>query len=114
MLKYIMRFEQLDRCPVCESPKRTPKFALPDYLYAVPGTFQYVKCASCATVYQDPRVALADLGKCYPSNYFTHFAPGSAAPDAPPDAGRWTAILRKAIRHYADGTSADGISSFTR
>ncbi|MCU1286764.1 MAG: putative SAM-dependent methyltransferase [Acidobacteriales bacterium] len=109
-----MRFEQLDRCPVCESPEHAAKFTLPDYLYAVPGTFEYVTCAGCATVYQNPRVALEDLEQCYPSNYFTHFAPGAAAPDGPHDAGRWTGTLRKAIRRYADGTSADDISAFAK
>src|SRR6266436_141741 len=82
-----LHFEELDRCPVCASPQRMPKFVLPDYFHGMPGEFQYVTCTSCATVYQNPRVVIEDLGHCYPSNYFTHFPASTAASLDPPDIG---------------------------
>lgn len=109
-----MRFEQLEGCPVCASRQSTPKFTLPDYLHGVPGEFQYVRCASCETVYQNPRVALEDLGQCYPSNYFTHSPPDSNPSLDPPDTRKWSYDLRRAIRYAADGTAASVISQTFR
>jgi SAM-dependent methyltransferase len=86
----------------------------PDYLHGVPGDFQYVACVSCATVYQNPRVILKDLGLCYPSDYFTHSAPQGSASLDPPDVKAWTYDLRRTVRHFSDGTSAAGVSSALR
>ncbi|MCU1308672.1 MAG: putative SAM-dependent methyltransferase [Acidobacteriaceae bacterium] len=105
-----LRFEEVECCPVCESSQRSPKFVSPDYLHGVPGEFQYVTCGACSTVYQNPRVVLADLGLCYPSDYFTHVAPDASTSLDPPDVNNWTYDLRRAVRHFADGTSAAGVS----
>src|SRR5882757_6226694 len=109
-----LHFEELDCCPACASPRRMPKFVLPDYFHGVPGEFQYVACISCATVYQNPRVVVEDLGHCYPSNYFTHFPASTAASLDPPDIGKWSYYLRGAVRQSADGVPAVGATPSVR
>jgi SAM-dependent methyltransferase len=92
-------------CPVCDWNDSSHFFISPDYLHGVPGSYVYVKCKKCRTVYQNPKVVSEDLQLCYPANYFTHEYPPSEA-----GVGKATISevgfkgnLRKAIRHYSDG-----------
>lgn len=59
-------------CPVCGAQSARRAFSGTDLLVGVPGTFQYLRCETCSTVYQSPRVRDEDLLLCYPSDYFTH------------------------------------------
>ena len=108
------RTEAIAACPVCCSPRAVLQVTLPDYLHGVPGTYSYVRCAYCRTVYQNPRVIEEDLGYCYPTDYFTHRLPEGAtiAEDAPSRGTR--DMLRRAIRHYADGASGAGLAWWAR
>lgn len=61
----------------------------PDRLYGVPGTYRYVRCRSCRSVYQSPRVRPEELHRCYPEGYYTHGdeETGDAGPDPSGSAG---------------------------
>jgi SAM-dependent methyltransferase len=98
-----------DTCPVCDAQGATCSLLIPDYLHGVPGVFSYVRCTTCRTVFQNPRVADADLGKCYPGSYFTHALPGTRFGATLPQDGTWRGQLRRAILHAADGSPALGI-----
>jgi SAM-dependent methyltransferase len=95
------RCEPLDACPVCRAPGTRERFSSPDLQLSVPGTFRYVECTTCGTVYQDPRVREDDLASCYPAGYFTR--EGAAWVPAPAPAGSVRDRLRRAIRRAADG-----------
>ncbi len=91
-------------CPICGDTRAVAAFVSPDLLHKTPGTFSYVRCRGCQTTYQNPRVEDADLGLCYPSDYFTHTAvPLGAAADPHTLAGR----LRVEVCRYADGVSSE-------
>src|SRR4051812_30357191 len=64
------------RCSVCEVDDAEWQFAAVDRLHGTPGTYQYVQCRRCATLYPDPCVAPEQLGALYGDDY----APHSAAP----------------------------------
>jgi SAM-dependent methyltransferase len=103
------RTESVSVCPVCNSPEAVLKVSLPDHLHGVLGTYSYVRCVTCKTVYQNPRVIEEDLQLCYPQDCFTHQLP-KEAPIREIQAGRSVRdTLRRAIRHYADQTSRDGL-----
>lgn len=61
-------------CPLCGEGDNRYLFSIPDRLHEVPGSYTYVRCASCGTVHQSPRVVPDDLTLCYPADYFTHAA----------------------------------------
>jgi len=99
-----LQFTQQSSCPICQEPGSDPAFVSPDLLHDTPGTFSYVRCVGCQTTYQNPRVQDADLGLCYPSDYFTHSAaPLGAAADPDTFAGR----LRAEVRRCADGVPTE-------
>lgn len=100
------RTETLSACPVCTSPRALCKVRLPDHLHGVAGTYFYVQCLDCRTVYQNPRVVEKDLGLCYPPDYFTHHLPEAASAAASTTGRRARESVRRAILHYADGASA--------
>jgi len=62
----------LEACPLCGEGASEEMWTLPDRLYGVPGEYRYVRCATCGSVYQSPRVRSGDLHLCYPSGYYTH------------------------------------------
>ena len=91
------RCETLHACPVCGSAGARERFSSPDLLLGVPGTFHYVECDACRTVYQDPRVREEDLPLCYPAGYFTHESNAGWMP-TPAPAGSFRGRVRRAIR----------------
>lgn len=108
------RTEPIAACPVCGSARAVLQATLPDHLHGVPGIYSYVRCADCRTVYQNPRVIEEDLGYCYPADYFTHRLPegGTMAENTIVRGAR--EMLRRSIRHYADGTSGAGLAWWAR
>src|SRR5690242_4429759 len=94
-------------CPVCDSKKSARRFTIPDFLHGVPGTYTYVECCDCGTVYQNPQVIEADLGLCYPKTYFTHSIPEEAE-HSPCSSSSWRGRIRSAILARADARCRDG------
>ena len=105
----VLRTVALDRCPVCKCESSAFFFSAPDLLVGVPGLFDYVRCADCATVYQNPRVSDDDLLACYPAAYFTHMAPLTLATDSIAKPGSARDLLRRAVRASADGWDHSGV-----
>jgi SAM-dependent methyltransferase len=103
------RCEPLDACPVCRASGSRVRFSSPDLQLGVPGTFRYVECPRCGTVYQDPRVREDELASCYPAGYFTREGGPWAPAPAPPGGARDR--LRRAIRHAADGVPDPTLSA---
>lgn len=103
------RCEPLDGCPICGSGSSRERFSLPDLLLGVPGTFRYVECSACRTVYQNPRVREEDLPLCYPPGYFTREAGAAWAP-TPASPGSLRDRLRRAIRWAADAEPDPALS----
>lgn len=70
--------EAVDRCPVCESPKRVLEHAgLRDRLHAErAGSWDSWRCSGCGTVYVDPRPTPGTIARVY-ENYYTHHGEGS-------------------------------------
>jgi SAM-dependent methyltransferase len=96
------RCRPVESCPACGDARRRERFSSPDRLLGVPGTFRYVECGACRTVFQDPRVRDEDLPLCYEGDYYTHdtrWTPTPAPPGSPRDR------LRRAIRHAAEGNA---------
>jgi SAM-dependent methyltransferase len=94
---------------VCGATGSRERFVSPDLLHSVPGRFRYVECGACETVYQNPRVVEQDLPLCYPAGYFTHEAELQWSPrPAPP--GSLRDLLKRAIRHAADGVPDPGLT----
>lgn len=107
------RTQAIAACPVCGARRAVLQVTLPDHLHGVPGIYTYVRCAQCRTVYQNPRVIEEDLGYCYPTDYFTHRLPESALTADTLNRGARD-MLRRAIRHYADGASGAGLAWWSR
>jgi len=101
--------EPLAACPVCRASGSRVRFSSPDLQLSVPGTFRYVECTRCGTVYQDPRVREAEIASCYPAGYFTREAAAWAPAPAPPGSARDR--VRRAIRRAADGVPAPALSA---
>jgi len=97
---------------VCRAPGSRERFSSPDLLLSVPGTFRYVECETCRTVYQSPRVREDDLASCYPAGYFTREGAGWTPTPAP--AGSARDRLRRAIRCAADGVPDATLSAPVR
>jgi 2-polyprenyl-3-methyl-5-hydroxy-6-metoxy-1,4-benzoquinol methylase len=95
----IPRTAPVDACPLCNEKESIALFSAPDRLHGTPGTFQYRRCKSCRTVFQDPRVIPDDLALCYPADYFTHiqYNGGNAVSD-PSNQARQLSGIRDAIR----------------
>ena len=78
------RTEPVAACPLCGSLRHAHRFEKPDRLFDVPGRYRYDECGECGTVFQNPRVIVADLPLLYPGIYYTHEPPslggGRAAP----------------------------------
>jgi SAM-dependent methyltransferase len=86
---------------VCGCGESVRKFTVPDYLHGVPGSYTYVGCRSCGTVYQNPQVIEADLTLCYPQTYFTHSIPGEAG-NSQCSSSSWRGRIRNAVLARAD------------
>lgn len=56
-------------CPLCEATESRVRYALPDALLGLPGSFTLVECLSCGLLYQNPRPSLATIGAYYPPKY---------------------------------------------
>ena len=56
------------KCPLCNSIG-TFSFQGRDLLFDKPETYQYMKCDLCATIYQAPMPAIAEIGNFYPDDY---------------------------------------------
>lgn len=66
------------RCPACTEPARHPAFEGRDlYIGEVGGTFPYVRCAGCASVYGDPQASDAELDAAYAASYGPYSADAS-------------------------------------
>lgn len=61
-----------ERCPVCGDGIGAFALASRDLYQGVPGTFTFLRCCSCKSVYQVPRTDENELGSLYPDSYFTH------------------------------------------
>lgn len=72
----VPRLAAVGSCPMCGAPDSDVFFRSPDTLHGVPGEFTYRRCASCRTVFQDPRVIAEDIPLCYPDGYYTHATAG--------------------------------------
>src|SRR5579883_2055267 len=97
------RMQPVDQCPVCASVVFSNVVCIPDHLHGIPGTYSYVRCGACASVFQNPQVVPDDLALAYPAQYFTHSQPVEAVASANHRGSRDQ--LRAAILHYADGTA---------
>lgn len=92
----------LGHCPVCAEPDYAHFASLRDHLHGIIGTFQYVRCSACNSIYQNPRVVDEDIAKCYPLEYFTHATPPNSAPRSASRLRKLKQSLRDCILHHAD------------
>ena len=60
------------RCYLCGSSNSKPFIHAEDDLGGTPGRFRFVRCSSCALVYQNPRVTLEAIGAYYDDTYIAH------------------------------------------
>lgn len=105
------RTEPLPRCPLCAAEGGRTVLELPDRLHAVPGVFSYTGCASCGTVYQNPRVLISDLSLCYPAEYFPHAERLDAGTREMPPGRRFSGLrdrFRDAVRAVMAGEGRGG------
>lgn len=65
-------------CPICGSDRDRPLCVTRDYVYSVPGAFQFVRCRDCGHAFMNPRPSDASLLACYPPGYGPHVGDGSA------------------------------------
>jgi SAM-dependent methyltransferase len=89
-------------CPVCTSRSHHRFFSAEDHLLGLPGVFNYSKCEMCGTVFQNPRVIVEDLVKCYAGEYFTHDDGNTNSKALASDRTSLRARLRSVILHYAE------------
>ena len=59
-------------CYVCGSDEHHDFVTAQDDLGGTPGDFRFVRCARCGLAYQNPRVALEDIGAYYDDSYIAH------------------------------------------
>jgi lipopolysaccharide transport system ATP-binding protein len=104
------RTEILRECPVCSATVNRRKLSSPDFLHGVPGSYSYVTCFNCGSVYQNPSVVVDDLSFCYPPAYYTHEAPNGDPATMLPASGSLRGMVRRAVLHRADCASGSGIS----
>ena len=87
----------VERCPLCESPKKTPFEAFRDGDVLL----RYYLCANCGMVYQSPRMDDRELDAYYARQYRFHVQ-GSAGPtekDRRVQAGRARHLVEFAQKH---------------
>jgi SAM-dependent methyltransferase len=87
----------LAACPTGGHVRLRPAFEASDRVHGVPGRYRYDACDDCGTVFQNPRVATEELGRCYPPDYYETLADA----DAPPPAAARTGMrgwLGEAVR----------------
>ncbi len=98
-------------CPLCGAREAARLFEVPDRLHGTPGVFTYHRCASCWTVFQDPRVVPEDLPLCYPEAYSPYAE--LPQPEAPLRAPvRYKDHVRRAILGAVRGVSLPGFMGF--
>jgi 2-polyprenyl-3-methyl-5-hydroxy-6-metoxy-1,4-benzoquinol methylase len=61
-------------CGVCGIDDSVWQFSAVDRLHGVPGTYQYVECRRCHTLFANPRVADDHLSRIYPADYSPHLS----------------------------------------
>jgi 2-polyprenyl-3-methyl-5-hydroxy-6-metoxy-1,4-benzoquinol methylase len=59
-------------CYSCGSEERSDFISAQDDLTGKPGTFRFVRCASCGLVYQHPRIVIDRIGDYYDDEYIAH------------------------------------------
>ena len=107
----VPRTSSVTACPLCGGSKAALLFRGPDRLCGTPGEFLYRRCASCLTVFQDPRVISEDLHLCYPEGYLTHVPPTTlpSVSDSRRPLSRFRERLRSAIVEAVQGQPATGV-----
>jgi SAM-dependent methyltransferase len=90
------RTSALAACPTGRHQRLQPLFRAQDRVHGVPGEYAYDTCLECGTVFQNPRVDVADMGACYPPAYYDELAAGEPAEGA--GGGRWRPALRAGVR----------------
>lgn len=91
----------LTACPTGAHERLRMAFRASDRVHGVPGEYRYDACEQCGTVFQNPRVATADLGLCYPPDYYDTLGDADAPPAATPRGGLrgWLgAEVRRAVQ----------------
>lgn len=63
-------------CPACGSGDPSTPIPVPDREYALEHVATYATCRSCATVFQSPMPAVAELPRLYPENYHSQTGQG--------------------------------------
>jgi SAM-dependent methyltransferase len=101
-------------CPVCRGTSFGDRREFHDHLHGLPGSFGYVRCNSCRSIFQNPRVVDDDLGLCYTGDYYTHESPAANLGKTLPTAGSRRDRLRRAILGAADGQPTADLSGFVR
>lgn len=96
-----LHFEMVDRCPVCDSTQTGSLREVKDLLHGIQGRFKYCTCASCRSVYQNPRVTPEDLAICYSGKYYTHTPPVENLETSLPLPSSLRGRIRRAILHAA-------------
>jgi len=87
-----MEMERFPTCVICGQTGRTKYTGLSDWLFAVPGRFQFRECPRCRLLWLDPRPSPESLADCY-VEYYTHEEPPPGDEPARP-----LAVLRDRIR----------------
>ena len=59
-------------CPTCFGTAHRPFIEAQDDLGGRPGRFSFVRCDSCALVYQNPRIPAASIADWYDDEYLAH------------------------------------------
>lgn len=106
----VPRTSSVTACPLCGAADAGLLFRGSDRLCGTPGEFLYRRCASCLTVFQDPRVISEDLHLCYPDGYLTHVPPARlpSIPDSRRPLSRFRERLRCAIVGAVQGQPTAG------
>ena len=67
-----IRTEPAPACPACGGSGPLELTGLRDRLHGVAGTWSFRRCSRCRSLWLDPRPAVDDVARLYPSEYFTH------------------------------------------
>lgn len=92
-------------CPICGSDRERRLCVTRDYVYAVPGEFQFVRCEACGHIFMNPRPSDSSLLACYPSGYGPHVG-GASRPNAPHANDPATAVPAAAASEEASPRAA--------
>lgn len=93
----VPRTSSVGGCPLCGETAASVLFRGSDRLHETPGEFTYRRCASCSTVFQDPRIINDDLHLIYPSEYVTHNSKDPST-SVPPTPSRPLSSFRNSLR----------------